>query len=125
MVFTNQVTYKMYAHAHSSILCSFLQCASGAYDFRANLSLLKLYQFHPHHFDAELAILLLLKSLMNLPSTDFLLLKCVLPQDYVSFYYLVKNICFVSKFYICDRYMVRLYTYSQNILRAEDKQISL
>ena len=63
-----------------------LQSASGAYDFKANLSLLKLYQFHPHHFNTELTTFLLLKSLMNLPSTDFLLLKCVLPQEYVSFY---------------------------------------
>ncbi|XP_065915523.1 eukaryotic translation initiation factor 3 subunit K-like [Dysidea avara] len=58
------------------------QSASGVYDFEANLSLLKLYQFHPHHFDAELTILILLKALMNLPATDFVLLKCVLPQDY-------------------------------------------
>ena len=59
------------------------QCDHGSYDFEANLALLKLYQFRPSCSKTDIAVRLLLKSLMQLPATDFVILRCVLPQSLV------------------------------------------
>ena len=53
------------------------------YDFEAALALLKLYQFRPSTVNREMAIKLLLKSLMQLPCTGFVILRCVLQQTMV------------------------------------------
>jgi hypothetical protein len=43
------------------------------------------YQFQPGRINVTVALQVLLKALINLPRTDFIMLKCVLPQDLVSF----------------------------------------
>ena len=60
------------------------QAEGDSYDFEANLTLLKLYQFSPSRVDRTIASQVLLKALTQLPNTDFLALKCVLPQNLVS-----------------------------------------
>lgn len=57
------------------------QVESNEYDFEANLTLMKLYQFQPSRSNAGVATQILVKALTNLPKTDFILLKCVLPQN--------------------------------------------
>ena len=42
------------------------------------------YQFQPGRINTTVALQVLLKSLTNLPKTDFVMLKCVLAQDLVS-----------------------------------------
>ncbi|CAD7080081.1 unnamed protein product [Hermetia illucens] len=54
------------------------QARENTYDLEANLAVLKLYQFNPHMMDLEITYLILLKSLTNLPHTDFVLAKCLL-----------------------------------------------
>jgi len=44
-----------------------------AYHFEANLAILKLYQFHPSKVDKTVVAKILIKALMNLPHTHFLL----------------------------------------------------
>ncbi|KAF2356501.1 Eukaryotic translation initiation factor 3 subunit K [Trinorchestia longiramus] len=58
-----------------------LQAVENAYDLEANLALLKLYQFNPGTYKTNIACLILLKALTNLPHTDFVLCKCLLQQD--------------------------------------------
>ena len=58
-----------------------LQAPEKGYDLEANLALLKLYQFNPTHINIAVVIQILLKSLTNLPHTDFVLCKCLLSQE--------------------------------------------
>ena len=58
-----------------------LQAREKGYDLEANLALLKLYQFNPTHSNMKVVVQILLKSLTNLPHTDFVLCKCLLSQD--------------------------------------------
>ena len=51
------------------------------YDLEANLALLKLYQFNPTYNNLTVVVQILLKSLTNLPHTDFVLCKCLLSQE--------------------------------------------
>merc|ERR1711862_169541 len=44
-------------------------------------ALLKLYQFNPTHTNMAVVVQILLKSLTNLPHTDFVLCKCLLSQE--------------------------------------------
>jgi translation initiation factor 3 subunit K len=60
------------------------QAESHHYDFEANLTLMKLYQFEPHRAVARVAVQILLKALVNMPKPDFSLLKSVLPCNLVS-----------------------------------------
>eukprot|EP00745_Piridium_sociabile_P032105 TRINITY_DN5381_c0_g1_i4.p1 TRINITY_DN5381_c0_g1~~TRINITY_DN5381_c0_g1_i4.p1 ORF type:complete len:236 (-),score=63.52 TRINITY_DN5381_c0_g1_i4:255-905(-) len=55
-----------------------MQAQENTYDLEANLAVLKLYQFNPGYFQTEIAALILLKALTNLPHTDFLLCKCLM-----------------------------------------------
>ena len=57
------------------------QAREKAYDLEANLALLKLYQFNPTYSNLEVVMQILLKSLTNLPHTDFVLCKCLLSQE--------------------------------------------
>merc|ERR1719334_2989802 len=57
------------------------QAKDNFYDLEANLTLLKLYQFNPGTFKADIACLILLKALTNLPSTDVVLCKCFLQLE--------------------------------------------
>ena len=50
-----------------------------------NLEIYIRYQFQPGRINMTVALQVLLKALTNLPRTDFIMLKCVLPQDLVSF----------------------------------------
>ena len=59
------------------------QSEKECYDFEANLTLLKLYQFSPQRVDRTVAAQILLKALTQLPNTDFVILKCVLAQNLV------------------------------------------
>ena len=58
-----------------------IQAREKAYDLEANLALLKLYQFNPTYSNLEVVMQILLKSLTNLPHTDFVLCKCLLSQE--------------------------------------------
>merc|ERR1712083_836636 len=58
-----------------------LQARERGYDLEANLALLKLYQFNPTHTNMAVVVQILLKSLTNLPHTDFVLCKCLLSQE--------------------------------------------
>ena len=51
------------------------------YDLEANLALLKLYLFNPTYNNLTVVVQILLKSLTNLPHTDFVLCKCLLSQE--------------------------------------------
>ena len=56
------------------------QCSSQSYDLDANLATLKLYQFHPAQLKAPVVAKILVKALMNLPNTDFLLCTYLIPE---------------------------------------------
>ena len=58
-----------------------LQAREKGYDLEANLALLKLYQFNPTYSNLQVVAQILLKSLTNLPHTDFVLCKCLLSQE--------------------------------------------
>lgn len=58
-----------------------LQARERGYDLEANLALLKLYQFNVSYTRLDVVVQILMKSLMNLPYTDFVLSKCLLSQD--------------------------------------------
>lgn len=62
-----------------------IQASENMYDLEANLAVLKLYQFNPASFKKEVVVQILLKALTNLPHTDFVLCKCLIDQDKVSF----------------------------------------
>lgn len=55
-----------------------LQVSENMYDLEANLAILKLYQFFPNLYKPEIVCWILLKSLTNLPNTDFVLCRCLL-----------------------------------------------
>jgi len=56
------------------------QASENTYDIKANLAILKLYQFNPTMFQMEVASKILLKTLMSLPSSDFTLCKALIDQ---------------------------------------------
>nr|KAG5712405.1 hypothetical protein BaRGS_023984 [Batillaria attramentaria] len=58
-----------------------MQAQENTYDVEANLAILKLYQFNPGHYQTEIAALILLKALTNLPHTDFTLCKCLIDSS--------------------------------------------
>merc|ERR1719219_200683 len=58
-----------------------VQVDENGYDLEANLALLKLYQFNPTMLNLDYVCKVLLKSLSNLPHSDFLLCKSLLSQD--------------------------------------------
>jgi len=58
-----------------------VQVAENGYDLEANLALLKLYQFNPTELSMEYVCKVLLKSLANLPHSDFLLCKSLLSLE--------------------------------------------
>ena len=58
-----------------------VQVEENGYDLEANLALLKLYQFNPSNLNKEYVCKVLLKSLANLPHSDFLLCKSLLSQE--------------------------------------------
>ncbi len=60
------------------------QAEEEVYDFEANLALLKLYQFRPACINRDAAAQVLLKALTQMPTTDFVTLKCVLALNLVS-----------------------------------------
>ena len=63
---------KIFQHCYKNI---------SRYDLEANLALLKLYQFNPTYNNLTVVVQILLKSLTNLPHTDFVLCKCLLSQE--------------------------------------------
>jgi len=52
------------------------QVQENFYNLEANLAVLKLYQFNPTLFKADIVTSILLKALTSLPHTDFVLCKC-------------------------------------------------
>jgi translation initiation factor 3 subunit K len=51
---------------------------------------MKRYQFNPNHFQTLVTAHILLKSLTNLPHSDFLLCKCLIDNSRVRIF-IVKN----------------------------------
>lgn len=56
------------------------QVAQQFSDSDANLAVLKLYQFHPHKYNSTIVAKILIKSLMALPTTDFLAALYLIPE---------------------------------------------
>lgn len=56
------------------------------YHFEANLAILKLYQFYPAKADKTVIAKILIKALMNLPNTHFLLCSYLINERLVSLY---------------------------------------
>lgn len=56
------------------------QVERGFNDAEANLAVLKLYQFYPDKYNASIVTKILIKALMNLPSTDFLCALYLIPE---------------------------------------------
>ncbi|KAK2182741.1 hypothetical protein NP493_339g02042 [Ridgeia piscesae] len=54
------------------------QAIENTYDLEANLAVLKLYQFNPTFFQTSVTGQILLKALMNMPHTDFVLCKALI-----------------------------------------------
>merc|ERR1712038_1801757 len=57
-----------------------MQAFEQTYNLGANLAVLKLYQFNPLLFKETVTCQILLKALMNLPHTDFVLCKCLIAE---------------------------------------------
>lgn len=68
------------------------QITKNAYDFEANLAILKLYQFYPEKCNMDFVAKILAKALMNLPETDFLL-STYLISEQVKMDKCVKSLC--------------------------------
>ncbi|XP_057303622.1 eukaryotic translation initiation factor 3 subunit K-like [Hydractinia symbiolongicarpus] len=62
-----------------------MQAFEQTYNLDANLAVLKLYQFNPSMFKETVTCQILLKALMNLPNTDFILCKCLIIEQHQSF----------------------------------------
>jgi translation initiation factor 3 subunit K len=60
------------------------QVDSKTYHLEANLALLKLYQFHSDKANVQIISRILIKALMNMPSTDFLLAAYLISEKNVS-----------------------------------------
>jgi translation initiation factor 3 subunit K len=60
------------------------QIETNSYDLEANLALLKLYQFNPEKTNTSVVSQILIKAMMNLPSSDFLLCMCLVSDKCVS-----------------------------------------
>ena len=56
------------------------QCKGESYDLEVCLAVLKLYQFHPDQLKPPMVAKILIKALMNLPSTDFLTCTYLVPE---------------------------------------------
>lgn len=56
------------------------QVQNNFYDPDANLAVLKLYQFHPSKYNAQVVSKILIKALMSLPSTHFLCALYLIPE---------------------------------------------
>lgn len=59
------------------------QCKGGTYDLDCNLAVLKLYQFHPELSKTDIIAKILVKALMKLPATDYLLCTYLIPDSVV------------------------------------------
>jgi len=60
------------------------QCKDGSYDLDNNLAVLKLYQFHPEKSNSAVVARILVKALMHLPETDYLMCTYLIPEAVVS-----------------------------------------
>jgi translation initiation factor 3 subunit K len=60
------------------------QVETNSYDLEANLVLLKLYQFNPEKTNPSVVSQILIKAMMNLPATDFLLCLYLISEKCVS-----------------------------------------
>jgi translation initiation factor 3 subunit K len=60
------------------------QVEKNTFDLEANLALLKLYQFYPEKTNNYIISQILIKAMMNLPNTDFLLCMYLVSERSVS-----------------------------------------
>jgi len=79
-----------------------MQAQENTYDVEANLAVLKLYQFNPGYFQTEIAALILLKALTNLPHTDFILCKCLIDTNRLDELPISKIIDLAADLETCD-----------------------
>lgn len=72
-----------YNPLHIGILIEYLnaQCANSQYDLEANSAILKLYQFNPTLFKADVVEKILLKALTNLPHPDYILCELLIESS--------------------------------------------
>ena len=73
-----------------------MQAKENGYDLEANLALLKLYQFNPHNLSMPYVEKVLLKSLTNLPHSDFSLCKSLLTIDVLEGDPTIKSIIYLA-----------------------------
>eukprot|EP00761_Pharyngomonas_kirbyi_P013286 gb/GECH01013313.1/.p1 GENE.gb/GECH01013313.1/~~gb/GECH01013313.1/.p1 ORF type:complete len:203 (+),score=40.27 gb/GECH01013313.1/:1-609(+) len=52
-----------------------------SYNLETNINLLKLYQVFPHKVDVTLVKSILVRAIMNLPETDFMLCSCLVSKS--------------------------------------------
>merc|ERR1712034_46657 len=79
-----------------------MQAFEQTYNLGANLAVLKLYQFNPSLFKETVTCQILLKALMNLPHTDFILCKCLIIENHQSSEGVNKVIEFANLLEICE-----------------------
>lgn len=75
-----------YEKATLQLLVAYLgeQMSSGSYDLEANLAILKLYAIYPEESNNDVTQKVLLKAMMNYPSTDFSLCIYQIPEGKVA-----------------------------------------
>jgi len=71
------------------------QCKNSTYDLDVCLAVLKLYQFHPEQLKVPTVAKILIKALMNLPSTDFLTCTYLVPERVLD-EAPIKDVCTVA-----------------------------
>lgn len=73
--------YRNHSFRSKPQVCRTVQIQNSAYDFDANLAILKLYQFYPQTTNMEVVAKILAKALMAIPSTDFLLCTYLISEQ--------------------------------------------
>eukprot|EP00112_Aurelia_sp_Birch-Aquarium-sp1_P011773 Seg2476.6 transcript_id=Seg2476.6/GoldUCD/mRNA.D3Y31 product="Eukaryotic translation initiation factor 3 subunit K" protein_id=Seg2476.6/GoldUCD/D3Y31 len=79
-----------------------MQAIENTYNLDANLAILKLYQFNPSMFKETVTCQILLKALMNLPNTDFILCKCLISENFHEVTSVSKVVELSSKLEMCE-----------------------
>ncbi len=95
-----------------------MQARENVYDLEANLAVLKLYQFNPSFFQTSVTATILLKSLTNLPHTDFTLCKCLIDAVKLEEEPLIRIIELADLLETCNfkQFWVQIDNYSELIM---------
>lgn len=58
-----------------------MQVTENFYDADTNFAILKIYQFHPSKYNAQIVSKILIKALMSIPTSDFLTCLYLIPES--------------------------------------------